>query len=320
MKSCRLREGIVNIENYRNFVTIVDIGTISGAAERLLIAQPALTRQIQQLEEKYGTPLLIRKPRKVELTDAGRILYEKIRSILYLEDAAQKEIDACIMGNRGLLNLGITPSYPDPEINELLLDFHQKYPQITFRIFERNSDQLVELMKTGMIEVALIRSQHFIPAELDPVLSVEESLMAFFHRDNPVLRPEMKTIPLPLIMNLPVSISTGLQSSFSLACENAGFKPDFMNISSSRFLSMLWAGDKKTVAVMVAPGPYDRDEFCCRRFEIDQMDTYRAFTIRRGNRLSAVALTFLAFCRNYKKLDGWTWKEDFLPENGSAGG
>lgn len=295
----------MNIEHYRNFVIVVDTGTISGAAEKLLIAQPALTRQIQQLEEKYGAPLLIRKPRNVELTNAGKILYDKIRSILYLEDAAQKEINACIMGNRGQLNFGRTPSNPDPAIDHLLLDFHEKYPQITFRIFERNSDQLVELMRSGMIEIALIRSQHFIPAELEPVLAVRESLMAFFHRDHPVLRPEMKTIPLSAIQNLPVSISTGLQSIFSLACENAGFLPGIMNVSSSRALSMMWAADKKTVSVMVAPGSYDSGEYCCRKFEIDQMDTLRAFTVRRNRRLSAVASTFLDFCRGYDGLREW---------------
>ena len=64
----------MNIQYYYNFVTIVESGSLTAAAEKLHIAQPALSNQIKALEQKYGTRLFYRGARKLELTDAGAIL------------------------------------------------------------------------------------------------------------------------------------------------------------------------------------------------------------------------------------------------------
>lgn len=296
----------MNLEHYKNFVTIADTGTISGAAEKLLIAQPALTKQIQLLEEKYGTKLMIRKPRKVELTDAGRILYEKVKSICYLEDAAQKEIDACIIGNRGTLRLGKTPAYPDTFLDQLLMDFHRAYPDIKYEIFERNSDQVVELLTSGIIEIGLIRSYRVVPAFLEPVMTVKEDMMVYYHKDHPQLSPDMDSIPLVLLQNWPISISAGLKNSFNLACETEGFQPDYMNVSASRSNSMLWAQDGRTVSIIVSQNSFDQGEFCCRPIEVENMGTLRFFAVTKDRSLSAVANAFLTFCGQHSAMQAWT--------------
>ena len=89
----------MNLEHYRNFITIVETGTISGAAEKLHIAQPALSNQIKNLEREYGAPLLTRGSRRVELTDAGRIMYSRAKSIAELENSARREIADCAAGD-----------------------------------------------------------------------------------------------------------------------------------------------------------------------------------------------------------------------------
>lgn len=295
----------MNLEHYKNFVTIVDTGTISGAAEKLLIAQPALSKQIQLLEEKYGAQLLIRKPRKVELTDAGKILYDKIKSIAYLEDAAQKEIDACVLGNRGTLWLGRTPSNPDRMFERLLLDFHTAYPEISFEIFEYNSHQLIELLRSGMIEIGLVRTQRYILPELKPELMTRESIMAYFHRAHPLMQQYPGEVPIEALKDCPISISNGIKNEFSLACESAGFHPNYLSKASSRALSMMWAADQKTVAIIISPEEFDEGEYCCRRIALQGMDTLRAFATLRGRRLSAVSENFLGFCKNHPLMEHW---------------
>lgn len=67
----------MNMDYYKNFIKIADLGNISLAAKILLIAQPSLSKQIQILEKEFGTPLLKRNARNVELTTAGEIFYQK---------------------------------------------------------------------------------------------------------------------------------------------------------------------------------------------------------------------------------------------------
>lgn len=296
----------MNFEHYKNFVAIIDSGTISAASKELLIAQPALTNQIKNLEELYGTQLVIRKPRHIELTDAGKILYDKIKSICYLEDSARKEIAACIAGNRGTLWIGTSPANPDPLFYNILLDYHSTYPEVSFEIFERNSDIIIELLQSGMIEVGLIRTQlHALPPEIRPVLTIQEKMMAYFHRDHELLSPAMGQIPLHYFKNLPVSISNGLKKGFSAACEQEGFAPYYMNISASRSTSQLWAADKKTVSIMAGALPYDDGEYCQREIGATNLITQRMFAINRSRKLSSIAETFLHFCRQHPLMAQW---------------
>ena len=106
----------MNLEVYRNYVAIIDAGTISAASRELHIAQPALSNQLKALEAAYGTQLVERGPRHITPNNAGKILYEKARRMCQLEDAAQKEINASILGTKGTLHLGITPPGPIPTV------------------------------------------------------------------------------------------------------------------------------------------------------------------------------------------------------------
>ena len=70
----------MNIHYYKNFIKIAELGNISTASKTLLIAQPSLSKQIKTLETEFGTPLLKRNARNVELTTAGEIFYQKALS------------------------------------------------------------------------------------------------------------------------------------------------------------------------------------------------------------------------------------------------
>ena len=90
----------MNIEYYRNFIAIVETGSISAAAKRVAVAQPALSNQLKALQKKFGTPLLNLKRggHTVELTEAGCILYNKAKYICSIEDNIIKEITDCAGG------------------------------------------------------------------------------------------------------------------------------------------------------------------------------------------------------------------------------
>lgn len=172
----------MNLEVYRNYVAIIDAGTISAASRELHIAQPALSNQLKALEAAYGTQLVERGPRHITPNNAGKILYEKARRMCQLEDAAQKEINASILGTKGTLHLGITPTWPDTNSANMILDFSNTYPEIDFDIYEENSGQLLELLEKGTIEVAVIRSAGQLPPSFSVRHTIDERLMVAFHK------------------------------------------------------------------------------------------------------------------------------------------
>lgn len=186
----------MNLEVYRNYVAIIDAGTISAASRELHIAQPALSNQLKALEAAYGTQLVERGPRHISPNNAGKILYEKARRMCQLEDAAQKEINASILGTKGTLHLGITPTWPDTNSANMILDFSNTYPEIDFDIYEENSGQLLELLEKGTIEVAVIRSAGQLPPSFSVRHTIDERLMVAFHKKSPWLSSHLDAVPL----------------------------------------------------------------------------------------------------------------------------
>lgn len=91
----------MEIDNYRNFLAIVEAGSMTSASEFVHIAQPALSKQLKSLEGYFGTKLIIttRGSKHLILTDAGKILYHKAKYICSLEDMARIEIDDISDGN-----------------------------------------------------------------------------------------------------------------------------------------------------------------------------------------------------------------------------
>ena len=77
----------MELDNYRNFLAIIEAGSFTGAADYVHIAQPALSKQLRALENYFGTKLIIttRGSRQILLTEAGRVLYQKAKYMCALE-------------------------------------------------------------------------------------------------------------------------------------------------------------------------------------------------------------------------------------------
>ena len=100
------REITMEIKDMRAFYAIVEEGNISHAAQRLDIAQPALSRQMKRLETSLGVQLFERGSRRIRLTDAGRVLYSRVEHILGMVDGTVREITEIGSGIAGSIQLG----------------------------------------------------------------------------------------------------------------------------------------------------------------------------------------------------------------------
>ena len=140
------------------FTTIIDEGTINAAAKKLHMTQPPLSMQIKLLEEELNTKLIIRGSRKVTLTDAGQIFYNRAKNILELTEDLKKEIVDTKSGTRGTIRIGIVSSINNYVLQKIIIPFAKKYPDINFILTEENTYTLVDMVNSKHLDIAIVRT------------------------------------------------------------------------------------------------------------------------------------------------------------------
>lgn len=140
-----------------SFVKIVDIGSLTRAADVLHIAQPALSQQISALEAQFKTKLLVRSKQGVTPTEAGRKLYQYAQLILRQLDAATAAI--ALSGNdpAGRVSLGLAPYGIGAALSlSLLREVRRRLPQVVLHVNENAGGVLSEAVMMGRLDMALI--------------------------------------------------------------------------------------------------------------------------------------------------------------------
>jgi len=186
------------------FVTVVKEGNISKAAKKLHLSQPPLSTQLKNLEAELGCSLFERGARKIELSEAGRLLYPRAVSLLELSEITKIELTKLQSKAYGTLRLGVVSSIASTFLNEKILSFHKLYPDINFELFEGNTYEQLELLKNNETELALVRT----PFENKSFTSISlktEPMMAIGHAKY-FLDMEKDAISLAELTNKPLII------------------------------------------------------------------------------------------------------------------
>lgn len=289
----------MNLAYYRNFIQIVECGTISAASRKLLIAQPALSSQLKTMERELGADLLERSARRVTLTNAGKILYEKAKLILSLQDAAEKEIQACVCGSRGTVMLGATPAMPDALFSSILTSFRRENMDVLLDLYEMSSAAIIEMLKEGGIEVGLIRNYGEKNSQLTVWSAYEEHPTAVYKRGNPWLSSAILRVPIKMLRDVPLSVSRGFYQALKESCDEFQFEPSLISICTSRAATLLWAESGLGVAIVDESlnEPRDEGDLCFRPLNGKNMQAQRLLVTHEAHQPSAVAKTFLEYCR-----------------------
>jgi DNA-binding transcriptional LysR family regulator len=173
----------VDLRHFRSFVMVAQEGHIGRAAQRLFIGQPALSRQMQQLEREVGAALFVRTPRGVELTGAGRELLAKARVAL---EAAE---DALAVGRleqpRGLLALGLPLAGTRERWFGLVQAYMQCYPAVQINAREALTELLQDQLLAGELDGVLGLAPRRI-ASLTYTHVHDEPLSVWMHGDHPL--------------------------------------------------------------------------------------------------------------------------------------
>jgi LysR family transcriptional regulator, hydrogen peroxide-inducible genes activator len=146
----------MEVHQLRYFCAIVDTGTFSRAAQQTHVSQPSLSQQIRKLEDELGARLFDRLGRAVRLTEVGRGFLPRARSILRELEAARSEVVERKSSISGRVNVGVIPTIAPYFLPRILATFSQKFTQARVTIVEEITPVLLERLRTGDIDVAIV--------------------------------------------------------------------------------------------------------------------------------------------------------------------
>ena len=126
----------MDLRHARTFVTVAEVGTVSKAAVRLHTAQPALSRQINNLERELGLKLFDRVGRRLVLTGEGEQLLGDCRSLLGCASALVERAQLLRRGDTGTLKVAASPQFIEGVMSDFLLRYAQRYPNVQVKLTE----------------------------------------------------------------------------------------------------------------------------------------------------------------------------------------
>jgi DNA-binding transcriptional LysR family regulator len=146
----------VELRHLRYFLAVGEALNFTKAAERLRVAQPALSRQIHDLEDEIGVDLLRRSSRGVTLTAEGKLFLEEVRELLKHADESVERVRALARGEYGELHIGYL-AVPTTEIlPPTLAAFQKAVPRVRVLLHNHASDELIAGLRNGTLELAIM--------------------------------------------------------------------------------------------------------------------------------------------------------------------
>lgn len=194
----------MELRELRNFMQVARAGSVSGAAQELHLAQPALSRQIRKLEHELGVPLFTRHGRGVRLTVPGAVLLERAEIIAQLVHETGEEIKQDRSLTRGRFAFGAPPAAGRLLIAPFVERFQKVWPQTTLHMREGVTSSLLEWLIDKRLDLALLHNPpHLEALNISPVLSERMFVIGppFVHRKG---RKQRKTYRIRDFGDLPL--------------------------------------------------------------------------------------------------------------------
>lgn len=240
----------MNLSYYSNYITIVEEGSLTAASRKLRIAQPALSNQIKALETAYGARLFYRGARRLELTDAGRILYQKAKWMTEIETAARNEIASGFGGTKGTLRIGISSSFENERLLDALVDFSERYPDTEISVFEAELPELLKKLQNGQVEAIFVRLIKNDAENLDVLYTHPDTLVAAYRDGAFFAEDPSDAVSLGQLQSLPLSLMERSVPAFTSAFKEQNLTLTPKYISTRMQVALNWARAGKAVALV----------------------------------------------------------------------
>ncbi|MGO8671988.1 MAG: LysR family transcriptional regulator [Capsulimonadaceae bacterium] len=295
----------MELRHLRYFVVVAEELHFGRAAERLSISQPPLSQQIQQLERELKVSLFHRTSRQVELTEAGRVLFDEARGILTAVDQATFDAQRAARGELGRIGIGFVASATYDVLPDILRRFRTEYPEIILELFEMHAAQQGLALRERRIDVALARPL-LTDDDLDIEVVVTEDLVAAVAESHPLAASSSVSLgdlaAEPFVL-YPREPKPSYADFVFRICESAGFTPRVTQETQQMqtALSLVSAG----LGVTVVPASVQnlrRIGVAYRTFDAPAPTTQLCAASRRGDR-SPLLANFLRIVRADSRSD-----------------
>ncbi|WP_059008338.1 LysR family transcriptional regulator [Streptomyces specialis] len=207
------------------FVAVAEERSFTRAAERVHISQSGVSAQIRQLERELGAELFDRSARTATLTVAGRAALEHARAALAAAGAVGQAVSDVTGLIRGRLTVGMVVGCTVTPLFDALAAFHRAHPGVEINLLEDNSDRLVEGVRVGTVEVALVGTAT-APEGLETLTIISERLVAAVPAGHPLAA--LRRVALRDVAGYPIVCmppGTGLRTVFDRACAAQDLRP-----------------------------------------------------------------------------------------------
>lgn len=259
----------MDLRHIRTFVTVAELGTVSKAASRLHVAQPALSRQISNLEDELGVRLFDRVGRRLLLTGEGEQMLGDCRGLLNYARALGERAQVLRRGDVGILRVSASPHLIEGVFPELLHRFAERYPNVQVRLIDVVGPESFAMLDRGEI--------HLMQGLLSAIAPGDERFSGFPLAPMEMLaacHPRLKLgndgeveidslAPHPLLQ---ATTEFLMRRHFDAACRLAGFTPNYVLECRSphALLAMAEAGH----GVAIIPSALRVDRFQVQRVRV----------------------------------------------------
>jgi len=285
----------------RSLIAVADAGTVTGAAERLNVTQPALSRRITQLEEHLGARVLTRGRNGVTLTAIGDMVLAEARILTERYDNLRSEIAAYTRLEGGTVRIAGGATAVSFLVPEAIADYQEKHPAVRFEVKEAGSREVTQQVIDGRSEIGVV-TLPVIGGELDVRRLLADQVVLICAQDHPLARARrIDTARLAGLGLVGFEGGSAIRQIIDDALRNAGVEMNVvMELRSIPAIvrMVMTTGNLAFVSQMAVAS-----ETGVRIVKVQGLDIRRELAVitRKGAYLSPAAESFAAHLRSDKK-------------------
>ena len=236
----------MDLRRIRTFVTVAEQGSVSRAALRLHITQPALSRQIQDFQKELGLKLFERVGRRLVLTSEGEQLLADCRALLNGAATLRERAQTLLRGDSGVLNVAASPVQIEAVLSTFLHQFARHYPKVQVRVIEAVGPDILSMLERGDIHLGILL--HAVQVEGRPFGSREVPPVELLAACRPLSQARFgKTIEVRALAAYPLLLLDSgfvVRKTFDAVCRLAKLKPQIVieSRAPSNLLALAEAG------------------------------------------------------------------------------
>jgi DNA-binding transcriptional LysR family regulator len=296
----------MELRHLRYFVKVAEELNFSRAAERLNIAQPPLSQQIQRLERELGVPLFLRTKRRVALSDAGSAILDDARRTVALADEVADIARRTALGEVGILRLGFSSVALYTMLPAILRAFRSQFPRAVLNLMELSTEEQVRRLASGALDAGIVRLPiENVSKSLTTRSILREPLAVAMPRDHRLAkRPAVpiRALAPERFVVFPRHVAPGLYDQIMSLCSSGGFRPIVAQEAAEipTIISLVAAG----LGIAIVPSSVQslrHERVVYRALRPGNTMTEMAIAYERDNR-SAVLRSFLQVVARHRAL------------------